>query len=59
MGDLFSYRSDNYAKSELIIFLRPTIIKDASLSGDLQNYRIYLPDSSVPEHDAPTGFTLP
>ena len=59
LGDLFSYRSDNYSKSELIIFLRPTVIKDASLSGDLQNYRIYLPDSSVPEHDAPTGFTLP
>lgn len=59
IGDLFSYRNDNYAKSELIIFLRPTVIKAAGLSGDLQKYRIYLPDSSVPENNAPTGFTLP
>lgn len=59
IGDLFSYRNDNYAKSELIIFLRPTVIKDASVSGDLHNYRRYLPDASLPEHDAPTGFTLP
>ena len=59
IGDLFSYRSDNHAKSELIIFLRPTVIKSASVSGDLQNYQRYLPDSSLPENDAPTGFTLP
>jgi general secretion pathway protein D len=59
LGDLFSYRSDSYTKSELIIFLRPIVIKDASLSGNLQKYRIYLPDSSVPENNAPTGFTLP
>jgi general secretion pathway protein D len=59
IGDLFSYRNDNYAKSELIIFLRPTVIKDASVSGDLHNYRRYLPDASLPENDAPTGFTLP
>jgi general secretion pathway protein D len=59
LGDLFSYRSDNYIKSELIIFLRPIVIKDASLSGNLQKYRVYLPDSSVPENNAPTGFTLP
>jgi MSHA type pilus biogenesis protein MshL len=59
IGDLFSYRNDNHAKSELIIFLRPTVIKSASVSGDLQNYQRYLPDSSVPESDAPTGFTLP
>jgi len=59
LGDLFSYRSDDYSKSELIIFLRPTVIKEAGLSGDLQKYRIYLPDSSLPENNAPTGFTLP
>lgn len=59
VGDLFSYRNDDYSKSELIIFLRPTVIKETGLSGDLQKYRIYLPDSSLPENNAPTGFTLP
>lgn len=42
LGDLFSYRENNYIKTELIIFLRPTVIKNASLQGDLQPYQRYL-----------------
>jgi MSHA type pilus biogenesis protein MshL len=56
VGDLFSYRNDQYIKTELVIFLRPIVVKQASLSGDLQDYRIYLPDSSQPDGHAPTGF---
>jgi len=44
IGDLFSYRDDEYTKTELVIFLRPIVVKDASLSGDLREYRRYLPD---------------
>jgi len=55
IGDLFSYRDDNYAKTELVIFLRPVVVKEASLSGDLQDYRVYLPNPSQPEQVAPTG----
>jgi len=44
IGDLFSYRDDKYEKTELVIFLRPIIVKEASLSGDLRDYRVYLPD---------------
>jgi len=56
VGDLFSYRDDQYIKTELVIFLRPVVVKQANLSGDLQDYRIYLPDSSQPDGHAPTGF---
>ena len=56
-GDLFKYRDDEYTKTELVIFLRPIVIKDASLTGDLHEYRRYLPDSSRLEGDAPT--TIP
>jgi len=55
IGDLFSYRDDNYAKTELVIFLRPVVVKEASLSGDLQDYRVYLPDPSQPDRVPPTG----
>ena len=44
IGNLFSYRDDNFTKTELIIFLRPTIIQNASLDGDLHDFRRYLPE---------------
>jgi general secretion pathway protein D len=44
IGDLFSYRNNKYTKTELVIFLRPIVIKNASLSGDLHEYKRYLPD---------------
>ena len=42
-GDLFRYRDDSTTKTELIVFIRPVVIRNASLEGDLQNYRNYLP----------------
>jgi general secretion pathway protein D len=42
IGALFSYQDDEYIKSELVIFIRPVVIHDASLSGDLKDYRQYL-----------------
>ena len=33
-GELFKYRSNQSTKSELVIFLRPTILRDASINGD-------------------------
>lgn len=55
IGDLFSYKDKSYTKSELIIFIRPTIIKQANLnSKELEGYKKYLPEnlqqgSSSPE----------
>jgi general secretion pathway protein D len=44
IGDLFSYRNDKAQKAELVIFMRPIVIRDASVETDLSDYRQYLPD---------------
>jgi general secretion pathway protein D len=43
-GDAVSYRNDAGRKSELVVFIRPIVIKDASLETDLSEYKRYLPD---------------
>ncbi len=55
VGDAFSYRDDQYIKTELVIFLRPVVIKRASLDGDLRDFRGYLGDPLRPERSPPTG----
>jgi general secretion pathway protein D len=42
LGALFRYQDDQYVKSELVIFIRPVVTQDASLSGDFKEYRKYL-----------------
>lgn len=43
LGDsLFRSRNNEYDKSELVIFLRPLVIRNPSLEGDLAGYRSYL-----------------
>jgi general secretion pathway protein D len=42
LGALFRYQDDKYVKSELVIFIRPVVTQDASLSGDFKEYRKYL-----------------
>jgi len=59
VGDLFSQRDDQYKKSELVIFLRPVVIKDAAINGDFQNYRQYLPDLNQLESAPITNIPLP
>ncbi len=44
-GNLFRSRSAEYAKRELVIFLRPVLIKNPSLTGDLADYQQYLDNS--------------
>ncbi len=34
VGNLFKYKNNSRTKSELVIFLRPVVIRDASLEGD-------------------------
>lgn len=43
VGNLFKNRNDINTKTELVIFLRPTVIKDASITGDFSSYRDMLP----------------
>jgi len=45
-GNLFKNRNDTKTKTELVIFLRPVVIKDASIDGDYSAYRNNLPDSN-------------
>jgi MSHA biogenesis protein MshL len=56
IGRVFTGRNDVSKKTELVIFLRPTVIKNASLESDeLQSYKQYLPapqlEQSVPGND--------
>ena len=53
IGNLFKYQDDEYTKSELVIFLRPTVIKGAGANMNLQVYEDLLPkaeDSSRVAH---------
>jgi len=45
VGEAFTNRNNSARKSELVIFLRPVVIKDASLAGDFSNLRPLLPGS--------------
>lgn len=42
-GNLFTHRNDLTTKTELVIFLRPTVIKDSSIHGDYSSFRRNLP----------------
>ena len=52
VGDLFKYSDNRSRKTELVIFLRPTVLTDPSLDGDFQSFRSVLPD-------ARNAYTLP
>jgi general secretion pathway protein D len=43
LGNLFAHKNDTTTKTELVIFLRPTVIKDPSIQGDFANFREHLP----------------
>jgi len=43
LGGLFKSRNDNSNKTELVIFLKPTVIKEAGLDGDYVAFRSRLP----------------
>ncbi len=43
LGNLFTYRNDKTVKTELVIFLRPTVVKDASIQGNYSSFRGNLP----------------
>ena len=44
IGTLTSHRDETVSKSELVIFLRPIVITDPSLNGDLASFREHVPD---------------
>lgn len=52
-GNIFKNRNDTKTKTELVIFLRPVVIKDASIDGDYSEFRNNLPDANFlkPENE--------
>jgi len=57
VGNLFAYRNETVSKTELVIFLRAVVVKDASMAGDYRDYRHLLPDTSQPLNTTPYGTT--
>ena len=63
IGELFTTRNNAATKSELVIFLRPVVIKDPSLNGDFASMRHMLPGENFfaqqpeaqPLNNFPTG----
>lgn len=43
IGNFFRNRDDTNTKTELVIFLKPTIIRDPSINGDYRSFRDQLP----------------
>jgi general secretion pathway protein D len=43
LGDVFSNKNLQNSKTELVVFLRPVVIRDASLEGDYRGYRVFVP----------------
>ena len=43
IGNLFTHRNDTTTKTELVIFLRPTVVKEASIHGDYSSFKNNLP----------------
>jgi general secretion pathway protein D len=43
VGNFFRNRNDTSTKTELVIFLKPTIIRDPSINGDYRSFRDQLP----------------
>ena len=58
LGEALTNRSDLTRKTELVIFLRATVIKDPSIDGDYAQFRQQLPRDDFfskpnPQRDAP------
>ena len=62
IGEIFSNRSQLSRKTELVIFLRATVIYDPSVEGDFRSFKNQLPDEDFlrkpnPQRvEPPTGF---
>jgi MSHA biogenesis protein MshL len=52
LGNLFQQRNDKTEKTELVIFLRPVVIKNASVNADFSEFRNNLPDQKFFQESA-------
>lgn len=54
LGDAVSYRNDTGRKSELVVFLRVIVVREASIDGDLGDYKRLLPDGQFFQDPSPS-----
>ena len=59
IGNLFRFRKDNFVKTELVIFIRPRVIRTPSIRADLREFHRYLPGSGDAPPPAPSPGRLP
>ncbi|MBI3479527.1 MAG: pilus (MSHA type) biogenesis protein MshL [Nitrosomonadales bacterium] len=52
LGNLFQHRNDTTTKTELVIFLRPVVLKTASVDADFREFRSSLPDQKFFQESA-------
>jgi len=58
VGRIFSFDSEQLEKTELLVFLRPTVVENASVDGELRAFRHYLPsaeDNGTKNHALTSG----
>ena len=60
VGGLFKYRDEASKKTELVIFLRPTVLRDASLDGDFKDFNDILQEARAAMEipNAPSGIDV-
>jgi general secretion pathway protein D len=54
LGDWVSYRNDTGKKSELVVFIRALVIREASVNADLSEFKKYLPDAQFFKDASPS-----
>ena len=59
IGSLFSSRNRNNTKTELVVFLRPIVVKDPSIDGDFRAFREMLPGEDFISRPNPGKAGLP
>jgi MSHA type pilus biogenesis protein MshL len=52
IGEIFNVRNNASAKTELVVFIRPTVIKDSSVEGDFSNFKDALPNKDFFKTDS-------
>jgi MSHA type pilus biogenesis protein MshL len=58
VGALFAQKRSASKKTELVVFIRPTVVQDASFSGDFARLRKHLPDNDFFNNNKETRFQL-
>ena len=51
VGEAFEFNSRSFRKSELVVFMRPWVIRNPDISGDLRSFESMLPENY--EHQEP------